>query len=59
VIPIGKLIDHENHHLRMVAVHHAWAQQYRKAGNDWYAAIQFRAAQDRLEEARIVQGVNQ
>lgn len=48
---IGKLINHENWHLRMVAVHHAWAQMYRKRGDHVNANVQFLAANDRLDEA--------
>jgi hypothetical protein len=48
----GKLINHENHHLRMVWVHHAWALHLQKRGLLQIAAVQFRAARDRLEEAR-------
>jgi hypothetical protein len=51
--PIGKLIDHIDSSLCMVAVHRAWAQQYRKTGDAAYAQLQFRAARDRLEEARV------
>jgi hypothetical protein len=50
--PIGKLIRHDNFHLRMVAVRHAWAVRYAKEGDMANAAVQFRAARERLEEAR-------
>jgi hypothetical protein len=48
----GKLIAHENWHLRMVAVHHHWAVRYLKNGNRANMAVQFRAARERLQEAR-------
>jgi hypothetical protein len=50
--PIGPLIHNDNHSLRMVAVHHAWALMYLKARRKRDAKIQFYAAGTRLIEAR-------
>jgi hypothetical protein len=57
--PIGPLLHHENYHLRMVAVHHAWALMYLRRRETWNAALQFRAARQRLEEARTRDAIDQ
>ena len=50
--PIGKLADHDDARLRMVAVHRMWALWFRRLGDDRNTAVQFYAAQELLVEAR-------
>jgi hypothetical protein len=50
---IGKLIDHKNHHLRMVAIRRAWALLYLRRKLPDLANIQFNAAHEELLEMRV------
>jgi hypothetical protein len=55
---IGPLIAHENYHLRMVAVRHAWALMYLRERQPEQAHVQFGAARQRLEEARTLNAID-
>jgi hypothetical protein len=50
--PIGKLIDHDDSRLRMVAVHRMWALWFRQRRDDRNTAVQFHAARQLLDDAR-------
>lgn len=51
MVAIGKLLRHQNFHLRMVSVHHAWALRHLKRRDHISAAMHFNAARERLHEA--------